>query len=499
VIKKKDYNSNFLLNNFWVFIGHSMIYLKGIILLPLLIKTVGVDIYGANALITSYIGILFGLSSFGVTFKYTRLMPSVLPTDYSQKRELFYFQFLWQLIFLIIISFVLFSVNNFIKETFFSKNINYSIIWPISVLWGTFLFAQTTNYYRYTNRLKITSIIGGLSPYLYIGIILLGVLLSSDVDLDFLLESQSISYFVFSIPLLIAIFREIGYTRPLLSLKKLYEHVKVGIPLVFVFVIDFILSGSDRFVIAYYMTTTAVGFYNPGYALGSLVVMFPKMIGVSLPQILAHASDHGDEASVKSLIQNSIKIFLMLCIPFIAGGAILSHDLLLYLANKEVADNGYLITPIVSLGILFYGLNYILANTVYYLKMKNQLVFYSNILAAVLNIILNIVFISIFKSIIVAAFTTLISYFIAFVFLNFFTKRLIKINYNYSEILKVVFASIVMSGCILVMLHFVDSALYLFTLIIPIAIIIYFSLIFYFRVVKVQELKGIIYLVKNKK
>lgn len=498
-MKNINYKKQFARNNLWVLVGHSLVYLKGIILLPLLIKTVGVDIYGANALISSYIGILFGLSTFGVTFKYTRLMPSILSTEYSKKRELFYFQFFWQLIFLVIISFVLFFANSFVKETFFSKSIDYSIIWPITVLWGTFLYSQTTNYYRYTHRLKITSIIGGLSPYLYISIILLGVLLSLNVDLNFLLKSQSISYFILSIPLLIAIFREIGYKRPLLSLKKLYEHVKVGIPLIFVFVIDFILSGSDRFVIAYYMTTTAVGFYNPGYTLGSLVIMFPKMIGVSLPQILAHASDHGDESSVKALIENSIKIFLILCIPFIAGGALLSHDLLLFLANKQVANTGYLVTPIVSFGILFYGLNYILANTVYYLRMKNQLVFYSNIIAAVLNIILNIIFISIFRSIIVAAITTLISYVIAFVFLNFFTKRLIKINYNYFDILKIIIASIFMSGFILLMLHFTNSGLYLFLLVIPIAIVIYFGLIFYFQVVNIDELKGLVPLIKSKK
>lgn len=48
-----SYKKQFISNNLWVFLGHSLVYIKGVILLSLLIKTVGVSIYGANALILS--------------------------------------------------------------------------------------------------------------------------------------------------------------------------------------------------------------------------------------------------------------------------------------------------------------------------------------------------------------------------------------------------------------------------------------------------------------
>ena len=493
-----NYKNQFLSNNIWVFIGHSMVYIKGIILLPLLIKTVGVSVYGANALLSSYIGILFAISSLGVGFKYTRFMPSVSREDKEKKQNLFYFQFFWQFIFLFIISTILILTNNLIKNTFFSEDISYSVIWPVSILFSTFLFHQTTNYFRFTHRLKITSIVGGLSPYIYIAFILSGVLFFSKVDLNFLMKSHTASYLLLSIPLFFFILKEIGFRIPTLSFKKLYSHIKMGIPLIFVSVVDFILSGSDRFIIAYFITVKFVGYYNPGYTLGSLVIMLPKMIGVSLPQILALSSDKGDLNEAKNLIEKSIKIFLVLCIPFIVGGALLSHNLLTLLANKEVADMGYLVTPIVACGILFYGLNYILANTVCYLKMKNQLIFYSNIIASILNIVLNIIFISIFKSIIVAAITTFFSYFIAFLFLNYRTKALMKIEYNLINILKMMLASVLMGGYLIIFLRLFSSKLLMITVLIPSSILFYGVLIYSFRVINKREIQYITRFVKDK-
>lgn len=496
--KKSEINNKFIFNSFWVFISHSMVYIKGIILLPILIKTVGVSIYGANSLIASYVNILFGVSSLGIGFMYTRFMPSLKSCDIEKKQDLFYFQFFWQCIFLLIISIILIATNNFLKQTFFSNNISYSIFFPIAILFSLFMFHQFTNYFRYTHRLKLNAIMCGIMPYLYISLILLGVFFSSNVDLNYLMKCQSISYFILSFPLFYLIIKEIGFKIPKTSVKKLLSHIKVGFPLIFVFIIDFILNGSDRFVIAYYMTTKFVGYYNPGYVLGSLVIMFPKMIGVSLPQLLALSSKGGDLSESKKLIEKSIKFFLIICIPFIIGGAVLSRSILTLLANKEVANISYLVTPIVSCGILFYGLNYILANTIFYLKLKNHLIMYANFIAAFLNIILNIIFISIFKSIIVAAITTFISYLIAFLFLHHKAKNIMKIDYAPINVIKIICASVIMGGYLILLNKFINNVVIILFFLIPSTILLYSVLIYYFHIITKSEIQFIIEFIKTK-
>ncbi len=253
--------------------------------------------------------------------------------------------------------------------------------------------------------------------------------------------------------------------------------------------IDFILSGSDRFIIAYFMTPIAVGYYAPAYVLGSLIIIFPKMLGASLPQIIALSSDSGDTTVSKILIEKSIKMFLILSLPFIVGSYMLSKPLLNILANAQVANEAYLVTPIVAIGILFYGLNYILSNTVIYLKMKNSLIFYSNIIAAILNIILNFVLLYLFRNILIAAITTLFSYLIAFLFINYNTQKLMVINYNFKNVIRMIFASFIMGLFLMLFKEFFISKVLMLTILIPLSTAIYFLLIFFFKVITKNELQ----------
>jgi len=87
---------SFIKDNAIVLIGHILVYLKGIILMPIIIKTVGVTIYGGFTLLSSILGIAFGLSSFGAGFRARRFLPSA--ETMSARSDLFYPQFFFSLL-----------------------------------------------------------------------------------------------------------------------------------------------------------------------------------------------------------------------------------------------------------------------------------------------------------------------------------------------------------------------------------------------------------------
>ena len=191
-----------------------------------------------------------------------------------------------------------------------------------------------------------------------------------------------------------------------------------------------------------FISITAVGYYNSAYAMGSFIVLLPKITGVVLPPLLAKAVDSGNEAEARHMVNYTVKGFLMAAIPFVVGSAVMSKTLLTLLANAEVAANAFLVTPIVALGTLFYGLNIILAN-VFFVRLKTGMIFKLNAIAAMINLSLNLLVFYFIPNILVAAATTLLSY----VFVFMFIYRAIAADWPVDYDLKVIMKSFTASLC----------------------------------------------------
>ena len=104
----KPYYRSFIKDNFTIIIGNMLVYLKGIILMPIIIKTVGVTVYGGFVLLMSLLGIVFGISSLGAGFRAQRYLPST--SDMPARRKFFYRQFFFQLLSLLFLSLLLMSI-----------------------------------------------------------------------------------------------------------------------------------------------------------------------------------------------------------------------------------------------------------------------------------------------------------------------------------------------------------------------------------------------------
>lgn len=411
----KSYYRSFINHNAVVIGGHVLVYLKGIILMPIIIKTVGVEIYGGFVLLTSILGIAFGISSFGAGFRAQRFMPSAKAM--SERGELFYPQFYFNILIILILSLLFVLLENPLKIHLFKNEVSFSVwIMPLYLVLYL-LYSQGSFYFRYTSRVQYMTLAGLCFPYLHIGFILLYLYAYGPISINILVISMALASLLIAIPSFCVIFREIGTKFSFYKAGSLISDIKIGFPLVLGFIVDFILAGSDRYFIAFYLTVMDVGYYTPGYVLGSLIVFIPKAMGTALPQLLSKAVDNKDEYEAQRMLNYALKIFLLLAIPFIFGSIFLGKQILTILANSEVAQNAYWVTPIVALGTLFYGLNIILSN-ILFVRMKTFAMFKMNAFAAIFNLIANAILLFLFKNIIVAAVTTFASYFLVFLYIN---------------------------------------------------------------------------------
>jgi O-antigen/teichoic acid export membrane protein len=410
--------------------------------MPIIIKTVGVSIYGGFVLLSSILGIAFGLSSFGAGFRAKRFLPTA--ETISDRRDLFYPQFFFGLLSIGFFSALLLILDNQINAHFFKNEISYSpLIIPFFLIFY-FLYSQGSDYFRYTSRVHYMTVAGLLFPYIHIALILIYFYLYRSISINMLMILLSLSALLIAIPCFCIAFKEMGIRFTFYNIKGLISDIKLGFPLVINFIFDFILAGSDRYFIAFYLSVTDVGFYTPGYVLGSLVILVPKAMGGALPQLMSKAVDNQYEYEAQQMLNYSIKIFILLTIPFIIGSMALGKTILSLIANVEIAENAYWVTPIVAVGILFYGLNILLSN-VMYVRLKTHAVLKMNLWAAAFSLLSNVILFYFFKSIIVAALTSFASYFVAFLYISHSVRReKWPIDYQPAVVLKSIAGSLVM-------------------------------------------------------
>lgn len=432
---------SFVKNNLFVLSGHLLIYSQGFILMPIIIKTIGIKVYGGYGILITMVGLVLGISSFGVGFSRSRFLPAT--QDKDKRQALFYPQFYFQFASLMLLSLVIILSYAAFDRLFLKGEVSFAIWLVVPYFIFYLLHSQTTDYFRYTHRINYFNFSTASYAFLNIIFIILLFSLNYRLTINALFTVQIVSSMLVAVPLTIKMVREIGLRFVIPNLRDLAEDIKLGFPLVLVYIVDFILNLSDRYVITAFMTITAVGYYNSAYALGSFIVLLPKISGVVLPPLIAKAVDTGNESEARTMVNYTIKFFLLAAIPFVVGSAFMSKSLLTLLANNEVAAQAFLVTPIVALGSLFYGLNIILSN-VLFVRLKTAMMFKVNFIAAILNLGLNLLIFYFIRNILVAAISTLVSYIVAFII----AQRVISIdwpiNYDYKTIKKILVASLLM-------------------------------------------------------
>ena len=259
--------------------------------------------------------------------------------------------------------------------------------------------------------------------------------------------STSIAALMVATPLFVIILRELGLDAAFYDRPSFVTDLRLGVPLVLTNMVDFVLAASDRYLIALYLSVTDVGYYVPGYVLGSVIIFLPKAIGTAFPQLLSRAIDRGDEAEGQTMLNYTVKIFLLLAIPFVFGCAVLGQPILALLANEQVAARARLVAPIVALGTLFYGLSQLLANALF-VKLNTRAMFQVNLVAGLSNLAANVVLLYFFRSILVAALTTLAAYVMAFAWGYVVVGREWHIDYSVGAVVKSIAASIAMTAAL---------------------------------------------------
>ena len=417
-------------------ITNLLLSLSGIILLPILTKNIPIEEYGIWVQISVTIGLISSGVMLGLPYTMVRFLAA------AKKREEIQEGF-YSIAFIVVFttataSLLLFLFSKPIAASLFDNNLTIARILPLIV------FIECLNglllaFFRTFQQIKRYSIFLFIRTCLNVALVAYFVLSGYGI-FGAVIGLLISGLFVFLV-MASFIISEIGIKIP--KFTHIREYLAFGIPTVPENLSGWMVHSSDRYLIGIFLGIGFVGYYSPGYALGSMISMFMAPLAFMLPAVLSKYYDENKINEVKTVLRYSLKYFLALAIPSTFGLSLLSKTILTILSTPEIASQGYLITPFVAVSALLLGANGVIHNIIV-LEKKTKILGKIWVMAATLNLGLNIIVIP-YIGIIGAAITTLIAFSFAFILTTYYSFKYLTFNIDFRFILKSIFASIVMS------------------------------------------------------
>lgn len=457
-------------------LANVLVNLSGIFLLPILTKSLPVEDYGIWAQVNVTISLASIVICLGLSASMVRFMAAASSREEIQ--ECFYSILAVVIASGFIASGLIYCLAEPIAGALFGGNV--AVTRALSVI----AFVEAINgllfsYYRAMQQMKLYAIFS--VAVVYITILLAYVF----VELGYGIYGAVLGIGIAKLSVFVAMFglllKQIGFRLP--DFRSLQEYVSFGIPLFLSYVFDWVINSSDRYIIGMLLGTAWIGYYSPGYLLGSLIAAFITPIGTVLPMMLYRYYDKGDIKSVQILMSFTIKYFLAISIPSLFGLTLLSKPMLFILSTPDISENSYMITPIIALSMVFVGIASIISNIIYLVK-KTIISLKISLLAAIVNLALTLLLVH-KGGIIGAAVATLFSFLFIFISNIYFVNIFIRIRFDYVFVLKSLVASFMMSIPIML---WPPSGIVDILIAVLVSIVIYLQFIWLLKGIKKEEI-----------
>jgi len=413
-----------------------LLFLGGLILLPLLTKTLGARDYGIWAQVDVTIQLVLVIAGLGLPFALSRFLAA--ETDKVKLQEGFYSAFTIVTLVTLAASILLIVLAEPIAKAFFEGMTEIVritsliiLVWSLDIMFLSMFRArlQMLNYGIFMIATKFGEI--GLIAYF---------VLNGHGILSVVLCVLAIRTLILLI-LFFYVKSQVGIKRP--SFCNTREYLSFSLPLVPNSVFAWLVSSSDRYVIGYFLGAASVGVYSAGYALGVIPATFAVVLAFVLSPTLSKLYDEGKNSEVKTYLSYSLKYYLALAIPFVFGALVLAEPALRLFTTAEIASQGYFVVPLVALGVLFLGAYGVIAHILVLVK-RTKIMALVWVIAAVANLGLNIALVP-HLGILGAAIAVLVAYLLTLGIGSYYSFKELTFTIDWRFILKSLVASAMMA------------------------------------------------------
>lgn len=422
-------------------ITNIVIALRGLILLPIISKTLGASGYGAWAQVMVTLFLISCFSTLNLPASLVRFVAA--ESDKRKIKEGFFSVFITGLSSSLLIAIILFLLSNSFANGLLHDPSAIHVV-RLMALIVPFWAIETVclSYFRAFREVKTYSLL--LISRNLVELALLAYLVLSGRGIFGAVMALLIARVMVDAIMIYMVIRRIGVKWP--NFSKLRPYFSFGVPLIPGLISSWVTSSSDRYVIGVFLGVTSVGIYSAGYSLGYIISFFIAPLAVALPPTLFRLYDENRMTEVKTHLTYSLKYFLMLAIPSAFGLSVLAKSLLHSLTTSEFVPTGSLVVSLIATSCLLFGVC-VIFSMVFGLIKKTRIL---GILwggAALLNLGLNIIFVPRF-GVLAAAGTTLVCYTLVAGITMFLSTKNLKFSVGWAFILKSIVASLIMSSIV---------------------------------------------------
>ncbi|AMK15887.1 oligosaccharide flippase family protein [Methanobrevibacter olleyae] len=453
-----------------------LISLSSLIFIPIITKSFTTAEYGMWAQVNTTIALVPNIANLGLPYTMVRFLSA--EKDKEKIKDSFYPMISLTFISTIILCTLFLIFGNIIADTLFNGSMQVLYI-TTAISFFASMNLMLITFFRTFQQMKRYSLF--LVFQSYIGVFVSIYLTYAGYNIETVVLGLLTGYATVFIMMAFLILRYLGIGFGKWS--NLKEQLAFAIPTIPSNVSSWVVDSSDKYVIGILIGSVAVGCYSPGYALGSILLMFLSPFAVLLPAILPEHYEKEDLAEVDKYLSYSMKYYLLLTVPAGVGMSVLSKPLLYIITTPEIALGGYMVTPFVCLGAIFMGI-YGIINNILILEKNTMILGKLWIFVAISNIVLNLLLVP-YLNILGAAIATLLSYIIAFSVTTIASSKTMKLSFNIKDILKIVIASAIMG---VVVYNMKPDGIINVLISILVGVIVYFAIIFILKAVTRKEI-----------
>ena len=453
-----------------------LISLSSLIFIPIITKSFTTAEYGMWAQVNTTIALVPNIANLGLPYTMVRFLSA--EKDKEKIKDSFYPMISLTFISTLIICSLFLIFGNTIANALFNGSMQVLYI-TTAISFFACMNLMLISFFRTFQQMKRYSLFLVLQSY--IGVFVSIYLTYAGYNIETVVLGLLTGYVAVFIMMAFLIVKYLGIGIGKWS--NLKEQLAFALPTIPSNVSSWVVDSSDKYVIGILIGSVAVGCYSPGYALGSILLMFLSPFAVLLPAVLPEHYEKGDISEVDKYLSYSMKYYLLLTIPAAVGMSVLSKPLLYIITTPEIALGGYIVTPFVCLGAIFMGM-YGITNNILILEKNTMILGKLWIVVAISNIVLNLLLVP-YLNILGAAIATLICYILAFAVTAIASKKTMRLPFNIKELLKIVIAASIMGIAVYIM-HPIGIINVLISIVA--GVIIYFAIIFILKAVTMKEI-----------
>ena len=377
--------------------------LKPFALVYLINNYLGTEAYGQIAVFLSSIALVSILSSLGVGFSMRRHISG--DVDLNTKRRLFYLPLNFQLILLL----VYFLVACY-YASFGPAKISLTELGIFSFYYlATILFQYFLEYRRWTLNASGFVTVSALYSTLFLSVLFAAFQFDVVQNVYQILIVDALIMFVIFLYLFSTVYKELGVFFGTFNRVGLLKEIKLGMPYAIGGLGEITMAAADRFMIVYFFGLFEAGLYSSGYMLGSLSLIFVRLIGLFLPQHMFSSRDGSDYDGVNKLLNFSVLSFFSVSIPFVFFLILFGSKVLSFI-NID-SDQAFFSMILISISSIFLGC-YLLMSSVTLMEKKTAFQMNLVVIFSLFNVVANYFFMWLFDSFVLASAVTLTTYFL---------------------------------------------------------------------------------------